>query len=135
MNAAPGVLGNCQLMSKSRIPLGRLWSYLRCSPLHSHHETSYSTSAQEAADVVDLSENFHLRSYRDHPGRIFVEDDAENKSDSVEGGNKCTNLSPGRLPSNQLGPQDRWAEWQNGKYNGTNVRATLSCRDELGGSS
>lgn len=65
------------------------------------------------------------------PRRIFVAKDAEQQADKVPQGHEKAIEAPVAVLCNQLSPQSRWAERQDGQHDQANILATIFDWDDF----
>lgn len=109
-------------------------THLLCSPLHTHHEKSNTESAEDASNVVNLTENL-LRWARGLADRVIIAKDNQEEADQVPDADHDSGISPVSSGlSDELSPHWRWAEGQDREDDSADVCATLVHWHELGSS-
>lgn len=108
---------------------------LGSSPLETHHEAGDSEDAENTTNVINFLEDILGGSLRLVTGSwVLVDEHDEEKTDEVPDTDKDTNVSPVGCLGDELSPERRWAEWQDGEDNGSDVGATLADRHKFGSS-
>jgi hypothetical protein len=104
--------------------------------LQTHHEEGDTERAQNTTHIVDLAEDFLGGALHGEWNGVFVEEDDQNQAHEVPGADENPDISPvtGSL-RDELCPQRRRAEGQNGENDQTDVHASLGGGDHFGGSS
>jgi len=100
-------------------------TYLRSTPLQTHHEGCDATNAEDTTNVVDALDNVGCSVLGSQTRRIMVAKDAQEKTDEVPDADKDTVVAPVAGFSDELSPQYGGAEGQNGDNDQTDVLATV----------
>lgn len=105
---------------------------LVATPLHAHHEEEHAGDGKEAAEVVNLSENLLAAQALavGSRGRV-VEHGRHDKTDESPEAAPEADVAPCGVRGDELRPEHRWAERDDGEHQDGNVLAALGSRCKL----
>ena len=106
----------CQLESSGTNITGRTY----------RHEENHTANAEESTNIIDLTENLSAsKASAIDTRRREIEDSCHYEANEVPDAAKKTDPAPCAVVGDKLAPEDRWAEWNNGKDEDGYVFAAL----------
>lgn len=116
--------------------MGRLPWVLVSSPLQPSHEEDHADYTEDATNEIDSADHFLLRqTLRVDSGWREIEEEGHEESDGSPNAAEKTAVPPSGFRSDELAPEHRGTEWNNGENQHGNVFSTLAGWCQLGSSS